>query len=48
MIVDTGADYTLLPRFMAEKLGINLEKDCKDFTTFGVGGGRKSLFPTEN
>lgn len=44
MIVDTGADYTLLPRFMAEKLGINLEKECKAFMTFGVGGGERVYF----
>lgn len=44
MIVDTGADYTLLPRFMADKLGTNLEKDCKVFTTFGIGGGERVYF----
>lgn len=44
MIVDTGADYTLLPRFMANKLGIDLEKDCKIFSTFGVGGAERVYF----
>lgn len=44
MIVDSGADYTLLPRFMAGRLGINLEKDCKTFTTFGIGGGERVYF----
>lgn len=44
MIVDTGADYTLLPRFIARDLGINLEKDCKTFTTFGIGGGERVYF----
>lgn len=44
MIVDTGADYTLLPRFMADKLGVNLEKDCKIFNTYGVGGGERVYF----
>ena len=44
MIVDTGADYTLLPRFMANNLGVNLEKDCKVFNTYGVGGGEKVYF----
>lgn len=43
-IVDTGADYTLLPRFMADKLGVDLEKDCKVFTTYGVGGGERVYF----
>ncbi len=38
MLVDTGADYTLLPKFYAEDLGISLEKDCKPYSTFGVGG----------
>lgn len=38
MIVDTGADYTLLPRFLAAPLGINLSKDCKLIDTQGVGG----------
>jgi hypothetical protein len=38
MIVDSGADYTLLPRYMSEYLGINLKNDCKSFSTFGVGG----------
>lgn len=44
MIVDTGADYTLLPRFMAYNLGVNLEKECKIFTTYGIGGGEKVYF----
>ncbi len=38
MLVDTGADYTLLPKFYAESLGINLEKDCNAYSTFGIGG----------
>jgi len=38
LLVDTGADYTLLPRFYAEDLGINLETDGKPYPTFGVGG----------
>lgn len=38
MLVDTGADYTLLPKFYAEDLGISLEKDCIPYSTFGVGG----------
>ena len=44
MIVDTGADYSLLPRFMADKLGINLEKECKIFSTYGVGGQERVYF----
>jgi len=38
MIVDTGADYTLLPYSAAEDLGIDLEKDCTEYRTFGIGG----------
>lgn len=38
MVVDTGADYTILPRHFSQKLRISLEKDCLKETTFGVGG----------
>lgn len=38
MLVDTGADYSLLPKFYADDLGINLEKDCQPYSTFGIGG----------
>lgn len=38
MLVDSGADYTLLPKFYAEDLGVNLEKECKLYSTFGIGG----------
>lgn len=38
MIVDTGADYTLLPRSYAKALGVNLERDCKPYETLGIGG----------
>lgn len=41
-IVDSGADYTLLPRGYAQKFGIDLKKDCKEYSTFGVGGEEKS------
>lgn len=41
MIVDTGADYTILPRFYAYDLGINLHKDCIAYQTFGIGGKEK-------
>lgn len=44
MIVDTGADYTLLPRFMADQLGINLEQDCQIFNTYGIGGTERVYF----
>ena len=38
MIVDTGADYTILPRHFSEKLRISLERDCIKDITAGVGG----------
>lgn len=38
MIVDSGADYTLLPRYFAQALGVNLSKDCRKVNTKGVGG----------
>ena len=44
MIVDTGADYTLLPRFMADELKIDLETECKVFNTYGIGGGERVYF----
>ena len=36
-IVDTGADFTTLPLFMAEKLGIDLDK-CERSQAEGLGG----------
>jgi predicted aspartyl protease len=44
MLVDSGADYTLLPRYLADRLQVNLEKECKIFNTFGVGGGERVYF----
>lgn len=41
MIVDTGADYTLLPHFYALDLGVDLKKDCKVHWTGGIGGKEK-------
>lgn len=41
MIVDTGADYTLLPRYLARGLGIDLEREGKAYSTSGIGGGEK-------
>lgn len=38
VIVDTGADYTLLPKSYAQILLIDLHKDCFLDKTFGVGG----------
>lgn len=44
MIVDTGADYTILPRHFSEKLRISLEHDCIKDVTFGVGGEQTVYF----
>lgn len=38
MIVDTGADYSLLPYSASEDLAIDLEREAKVFKTFGIGG----------
>ena len=44
MIVDTGADYTIIPRHFATKLRISLETDCVKDTTVGVGGTQAIYF----
>lgn len=38
MVIDTGADYTILPRSYADYLGIDIAKDCIAQTTHGIGG----------
>lgn len=44
MVVDTGADYTILPRLFSEKLRISLEKDCDKDVASGVGGEETIYF----
>jgi len=44
MIIDTGADYTILPFSDATDLGVDLEKDCQTFETRGVGGAETVYF----
>lgn len=44
MIVDTGADYTLLPRYLAMDFNVDLEKDCKVFPTQGIGGTERVYY----
>jgi len=44
MVVDTGADYTIIPRHFSEKLRISLEKDCAKDATLGVGGSQTIYF----
>ena len=38
MVVDSGADYTLLPDTLMKNLEIDPKRDCKPFETHGVGG----------
>ena len=38
MIVDSGADFTILPRYLSADLEVSLERDCIKDKTFGVGG----------
>lgn len=38
VIIDSGADYTLLPQRYAHILGISIQKECRKETTLGVGG----------
>ena len=40
IVVDTGADYTVLPRREAALLGIDVNKDCIVYTTYGVSGSQ--------
>lgn len=40
MIVDTGADFTIIPQYVSDDLGISLEEDCIKDVTIGVGGQR--------
>lgn len=44
MVVDTGADYTILPRHFSQKLRISLERDCFKDVTLGVGGEQTVYF----
>lgn len=38
MLVDSGADYMLLPKFYANILGVDLKNQSTAFRTMGVGG----------
>lgn len=44
MVIDTGADYTILPRSYAAYLGIDLGKDCIVHNTHGIGGAETVYF----
>jgi len=41
MIVDTGADYTVFPFSVAGDLSIDIEKECNQYFTRGIGGSEK-------
>lgn len=41
MVVDSGADFSILPRYVSNLLGISLENDCVSGITTGVGGEQK-------
>ena len=41
MLVDTGADYTLVPNVYAAHLGVSVDEDCRVFDTMGIGGGER-------
>lgn len=43
MVVDTGADFSILPNHFAYDFRIDIEKDCIKSTTAGVGG-EQSIF----
>lgn len=38
MVVDSGADFTILPQYLSKDLEISLEDDCIRDLTAGVGG----------
>ena len=38
MVVDSGADFTILPRYLSNDLEVSLETDCVKDITVGVGG----------
>jgi hypothetical protein len=41
MLVDSGADYTLLPNVYAAHLGLHLVNECQTFDTMGIGGSER-------
>ena len=41
MIVDTGADYTVFPFSVAGDLNIDIEKECEQYSTRGIGGSER-------
>ncbi len=43
MLVDSGADYTLLPKVYTEYLGVETKRDARLFSTMGIGGREQVL-----
>jgi len=43
MVIDTGADFTILPQYLSKDIGISLERDCIIDSTVGVGG-RQTIY----
>lgn len=43
LIVDTGADFTILPKYLSDDLKISLQDNCLRDTTSGVGG-KQSIY----
>ena len=41
MVVDTGADHSILPKYFANSLGISLDRDCNKEWTTGIGGDQR-------
>ncbi len=44
MVVDSGADQSILPKSLAVRLNVSLEKDCVKDVTIGVGGAKYIYF----
>ena len=40
MVVDTGADFSILPSYLSNDLHISLDHDCIKDITMGVGGNQ--------
>lgn len=47
MIIDTGADYTLIPKYLAQVIGIDIGKETIPIKTQGVGG-QETVFLLKN
>ena len=44
MVVDSGADHTILPVSLSQKLDISLKNDCQKDVTAGIGGEQTIYF----